>query len=87
MLRTYRNSPRTPDALLYRPGFFAENPDSAGVYYSRVATSITSARAPVGCGLAWLLAERRDNAGAKDAYQRVVQKYPSPTRPLWLATD
>jgi len=79
MLRTYPNSPRTPDALYFiGQSFSAENPDSAGVYYSQVVDQYpTSARAPSALYNLGLLAERRkDTAKAKDAYQRVVQKYP-----------
>jgi tol-pal system protein YbgF len=79
MLRTYPNSPRTPDALYFiGQSFSAENPDSAGVYYSQVVDQYpTSARAPSALYNLGLLAERRkDPAKAKDAYQRVVQKYP-----------
>ncbi|MEP6688050.1 MAG: tetratricopeptide repeat protein [Gemmatimonadales bacterium] len=79
MLRNYPTSPRAPDALYFiGQSFAAENPDSAGVYYTQVADKYaTSARAPSALYNLGLLAERRkDNAKAKDAYQRVVQKYP-----------
>jgi tol-pal system protein YbgF len=79
MLRTYPNSPRAPDALYFiGQSFSAENPDSAGAYYSQVVDQYsTAARAPSALYNLGLLAERRkDTAKAKDAYQRVVQKYP-----------
>jgi tol-pal system protein YbgF len=79
MLRTYPASPRAPDALYFiGQSFAAENPDSAAEYYSQVVDKYsTSARAPSALYNLGLLAERRkDNAKAKDAYQRVVQKYP-----------
>jgi tol-pal system protein YbgF len=79
MVRTYPNSPRTPDALYFiGQSFSTENPDSAAVYYSQVVDQYpTSARAPSALYNLGLLAERRkDTAKAKDAYQRVVQKYP-----------
>ena len=79
MLRTYPTSPRAPDALYFiGQSFAAENPDSAAVYYSQVVDQYaTSARAPSALYNLGLLAERRkDTAKAKDAYQRVVQKYP-----------
>ena len=79
MLRTYPTSPRAPDALYFiGQSFSAENPDSAADYYSQVVDKYsTSARAPSALYNLGLLAERRkDNAKAKDAYQRVVQKYP-----------
>jgi tol-pal system protein YbgF len=79
MLRTYPSSPRAPDALYFiGQSFAADSPDSAGVYYSQVIDQYpTSARAPSALYNLGLLAERRkDNAKAKDAYQRVVQKYP-----------
>ena len=79
MLRTYPTSSRAPDALYFiGQSFAAENPDSAAQYYSQVVDKYaTSARAPSALYNLGLLAERRkDNAKAKDAYQRVVQKYP-----------
>jgi tol-pal system protein YbgF len=79
LLRTYPASPRAPDALYFiGQSFAAENPDSAAAYYSQVAEKYsTSARAPSALYNLGLLAEKRkDNAKAKDAYQRVVQKYP-----------
>ena len=79
LLRTYPTSPRAPDALYFiGQSFAAENPDSAGAYYQQVVDSFsTSTRAPSALYNLGLLAERRkDNAKAKDAYQRVVQKYP-----------
>jgi tol-pal system protein YbgF len=79
MLRTYPTSARAPDALYFiGQSFAAENPDSAAAYYSQVVDKYgTSARAPSALYNLGLLAERRkDTAKAKDAYQRVVQKYP-----------
>jgi tol-pal system protein YbgF len=79
MLKTYPNSPRAPDALYFiGQSFAADSPDSAGVYYSQVVDQYpTATRAPSALYNLGLLAERRkDNAKAKDAYQRVVQKYP-----------
>jgi tol-pal system protein YbgF len=79
MLRNYPASPRAPDALYFiGQSYAAENPDSAGAYYTQVVDRYgTSPRAPSALYNLGLLAERRkDNAKAKDAYQRVVQKYP-----------
>jgi tol-pal system protein YbgF len=79
LLRNYPTSTRAPDALYFiGQSFAAENPDSAGVYYSQVVDKYpTSARAASALYNLGLLAERRkDTAKAKDAYQRVVQKYP-----------
>ncbi len=79
MLRTYPTNARAPDALYFiGQSFAAENPDSAADYYTQVVDKYaTSARAPSALYNLGLLAERRkDNAKAKDAYQRVVQKYP-----------
>ena len=79
MLRTYPTSSRAPDALYFIGQSYAvENPDSAAAYYSQVVDKYgTSSRAPSALYNLGLLAERRkDNAKAKDAYQRVVQKYP-----------
>jgi tol-pal system protein YbgF len=79
MLRNYPTSQRTPDALYFiGQSYAAENPDSAAAYYTQVVDRFaTSARAPSALYNLGLLAERRkDSAKAKDAYQRVVQKYP-----------
>ncbi|HET7427502.1 MAG TPA: tetratricopeptide repeat protein, partial [Gemmatimonadales bacterium] len=79
MLRTYPTSPRAPDALYFiGQSFASENPDSAAAYYQQVVDGhSTSARAPSALYNLGLLAERRkDTAKARDAYQRVVQKYP-----------
>jgi tol-pal system protein YbgF len=79
MLRQYPTSERAPDALYFiGQSFAAENPDSAAAYYRQVvdkhATSPRAASALYNLGL--LAERRRDNAGARDAYQRVTQKYP-----------
>ena len=79
MLRNYPTSQRTPDALYFiGQSYAAENPDSAAAYYTQVVDRFaTSARAPSALYNLGLLAERRkDSTKAKDAYQRVVQKYP-----------
>jgi tol-pal system protein YbgF len=79
MLRNYPTSPRAPDALYFiGQSFASENPDSAAAYYQQVVDAHgTSARAPSALYNLGLLAERRkDTAKARDAYQRVVQKYP-----------
>ena len=79
MLKAYPTSPRAPDALYFiGQSFAAESPDSAATYYQQVVDSFsTSPRAASALYNLGLLAERRkDNAKAKDAYQRVVQKYP-----------
>jgi tol-pal system protein YbgF len=79
MLRNYPASPRVPDALYFvGQSYAAENPDSAAAYYTQVVDKYaTSARAPSALYNLGLLAERRkDTAKAKEAYQRVVQKYP-----------
>ena len=79
MLRNYPTSPRVPDALYFvGQSYAAENPDSAAAYYTQVVDKFaTSARAPSALYNLGLLAERRkDSAKAKEAYQRVVQKYP-----------
>ena len=79
MLRLHPTSERAPDALYFiGQSFAAENPDSAAAYYRQVvdkhATSPRAASALYNLGL---LAERRkDTAGARDAYQRVAEKYP-----------
>jgi tol-pal system protein YbgF len=79
MLRNYPTSPRVPDALYFvGQSYAAENPDSAAAYYTQVVDRYpTSARAPSALYNLGLLAERRkDSAKAKEAYQRVVQKFP-----------
>jgi tol-pal system protein YbgF len=79
MLRAYPTSARAPDALYFiGQSFAAENPDSAAAYYGQVADKYpTSPRASSALYNLGLLAERRkESAKAKDAYQRVVQKYP-----------
>jgi tol-pal system protein YbgF len=79
MLRAYPTSARAPDALYFiGQSFAAENPDSAAQYYGEVADKYpTSPRASSALYNLGLLAERRkESAKAKDAYQRVVQKYP-----------
>jgi tol-pal system protein YbgF len=79
MIRQYPTSERAPDALFFiGQSFASENPDSAAAYYRQVvdkhATSPRAASALYNLGL---LAERRkDTAGARDAYQRVAEKYP-----------
>jgi tol-pal system protein YbgF len=79
LLRVYPTSERAPDALYFiGQSFAAENPDSAAAYYGQVVDRYpTSPRAASALYNLGLLAERRkDTARAKDAYQRVVQKYP-----------
>ena len=79
MLRAYPTSARAPDALYFiGQSFAAENPDSAAEYYGQVADKYpTSPRAASALYNLGLLAERRkESAKAKDAYQRLVQKYP-----------
>ena len=79
LLKTYPASPRAADALYFiGQSYSTENPDSASAYYTQVADSFSSSpRAASALYNLGLLAERRkDVAKAKDAYQRVVQKYP-----------
>jgi len=79
MLRQYPTSERAPDALYFiGQSFASENPDSAAAYYREVVNKYpTSPRAASALYNLGLLAERRkDMAGARDAYQRVTQKYP-----------
>ena len=79
MLRQYPTSERAPDALYFiGQSFAAENPDSASAYYRQVVDQHgTSPRAASALYNLGLLAERRkDNAGARQAYQRVTEKYP-----------
>jgi tol-pal system protein YbgF len=79
LLRTYPTSSRAPDALYFiGQSYSTENPDSAAAYYGQVVDNYaTSTRASSALYNLGLVAERRkDTAKAKDAYQRVVQKYP-----------
>ena len=79
MLKTYPTSAHAGDALYFiGQSYSTENPDSAAAYYGQVVDNYaTSVRAPSALYNLGLLAERRkDTAKAKDAYQRVVQKYP-----------
>jgi tol-pal system protein YbgF len=79
MLRQYPTSERAPDALYFiGQSYAAENPDSAAAYYRQVVDNHTaSPRAASALYNLGLLAERRkDSAGAREAYQRVAEKYP-----------
>ena len=79
MLRTYPTSNRAGDALYFiGQSFAAENPDSAAFYYDQVVQKhATSSRAGSALYNLGLLAERRkETRKAREAYQRVVQKYP-----------
>jgi tol-pal system protein YbgF len=79
MIRLHPTSERTPDALYFiGQSFASENPDSAAAYYGQVVERYPSSpRAASALYNLGLLAERRkDNAGARGAYQRVAEKYP-----------
>jgi tol-pal system protein YbgF len=79
MIRRHPTSERTPDALYFiGQSFASENPDSAAAYYGQVVERHPSSpRAASALYNLGLLAERRkDNAGARAAYQRVAEKYP-----------
>ena len=79
LLKTYPTSTRVADALYFiGQSYSTENPDSAASYYGQVVDGYASSpRASSALYNLGLLAERRkDTAKAKDAYQRVVQKYP-----------
>jgi len=79
MLRVYPTSERAPDALYFiGQSFTAENPDSAAEYYGQVVEKHPgSPRAASALYNLGLIAERRkDVTRAKEAYQRVTQKYP-----------
>jgi tol-pal system protein YbgF len=79
MVRLHPTSERVPDALYFiGQSFASENPDSAAAYYRQVVDQHgTSPRAASALYNLGLLAERRkDTAGARDAYQRVAEKYP-----------
>jgi tol-pal system protein YbgF len=79
LLRQYPTSDRVPDALYFiGQSYASENPDSAQAYYGQVVDKYPkSPRAGSALYNLGLLAERRkDNARAREAYQRVVQQYP-----------
>ncbi|MGH7499169.1 MAG: tetratricopeptide repeat protein [Gemmatimonadales bacterium] len=79
LLKTYPTSSRAADALYFiGQSYSTENPDSASAYYTQVVDGYSSSpRAGSALYNLGLLAERRkDVAKARDAYQRVVQKYP-----------
>jgi len=79
LLQTHPTSDRVPDALYFLgQSFAAESPDSAAGYYRQVLERFPqSPRASAALYNLGLLAERRkDAAGAKDAYQRVIRTYP-----------
>ncbi|MGH7518691.1 MAG: tetratricopeptide repeat protein [Gemmatimonadales bacterium] len=79
LLQNHPTSERVPDALYFMgQSFAAENQDSAAAYYNRVVQNHgQSPRAPAALYNLGLLAERRkDTAAARDAYQRVLQRYP-----------
>jgi tol-pal system protein YbgF len=79
LLQNHPTSERVPDALYFMgQSFAAENQDSAAAYYTQVAQNHPqSTRAPAALYNLGLLAERRkDTAGARDAYQRVLKQYP-----------
>ncbi len=79
MVRLHPTSERVPDALYFiGQSFASENPDSAAAYYRQVVDQHgASPRAASALYNLGLLAERRkDTAGARDAFQRVAEKYP-----------
>ena len=79
LLQAYPNSERVPDAVYFLgQSFAAENPDSAGFYYKQVVDKYPqSQRASAALYNLGLLAERRkDGAGARAVYQRLVMDYP-----------
>lgn len=80
LLRRYPQSPRAADALYFiGESFAAGTPDSAQRYYQQVVDRhAASPRAATALYKLGLLAEqRRDVAGARAFYGRVVQSYPN----------
>jgi tol-pal system protein YbgF len=79
MLKNYPTSQHAADAVYFiGQSYASENPDSAAAYYTQVVDSYPSSpRVSSALYNLGLLAERRkDTAKAREAYQRVVQKYP-----------
>ncbi len=80
LLDQYPSAPEAADAVYFIGESFAgEAPDSAAAYYRRVVQDHPrSPRAPAALYKLGLLAEqRRDTAAARQAYQQVVDRYPS----------
>lgn len=80
LLDQYPSAPEAADAVYFIGESFAgEAPDSAAAYYRRVVQEHPrSTRAPAALYKLGLLAEqRRDTAAARQAYQQVVDRYPS----------
>ena len=80
LLRLYPGHALIPDAVYFLgESFAAESPDSAAVYYGRVAESYSqSPRAAGALYKLGLLAERRKNLEqARGYYQRVVRDHPA----------
>ena len=80
LLRAYPNAEQAPDAIYYIwQSFEGENADSALAYYDQVGRSYPqSPRAASALYHVGLLRERaRDTAGAREAFQKVVQTYPA----------
>jgi len=77
-MRLYPTRPEMADALYGLAETFPEAPDSALGYYREVYEKHrSSARAPTALYKTGLVLERRrDRAGARAAYQRIVQQYP-----------
>ena len=80
LLRRYPQSAHAADGLYFiGESFAAESPDSAQRYYQQVVDKYASSpRAATALYKMGLLAEqRRDAAGARTFYGRVVQSYPN----------
>lgn len=80
LLDQYPSAPEAADAVYFIGESFAgEAPDSAAAYYRKVVQDHPrSSRAPAALYKLGLLAEqRRDTAAARQAYQQVVDRYPS----------
>ncbi len=77
-IRLYPTHAEMPDATYFLAETFTEEPDSALGYYRQVYEKYgTSARAPTALyKTGMLLEQRRDRAGARAAYQRIIQQYP-----------
>jgi tetratricopeptide (TPR) repeat protein len=77
-MRLYPTRPEMADATYFLAETFVDEPDSALVYYRQVVDKhSTSSRAPTALYKTGLLLEkRRDKAGAREAFQRIIQQYP-----------
>jgi len=78
LVKAHPSDERVPDALYFIGQSFADEPDSATAYYRTVADAHPkSSRAPGALyNLGLVLVRKKDVAGAKVAFDRVVKEFP-----------